>query len=113
MCLLAAADWSWLAYLGPFAPAAAVGVGAILYLRHELTAAQARLAKMADDRLALAREALPLLASTTEAVRASTSVIEQHSSALGESSAVISECRRALERAVWVLERFERPERPS
>jgi hypothetical protein len=107
----AAADWTSAQAFVQYGSALAVALPAIGYLRHELSKAQTRNAALAEDRLALAKASIPVLERTTEAVRASTAVIERHSSALGEASSVLAECRRTLDRATWVLERFDSPPR--
>lgn len=98
---------TWLSALGAFAPAIAICISVILYLRHELTTAQSRIAHLSDERLEFAQQAIPILHEATEAIVATTRAMERQAEQLGQSNSMLLATQQTLHHVSEVLAHIE------
>ena len=80
--------------VGPFAAALAICVTWIAYLRRELTEARKVADRRADETLAIAERALPVLTESSSAVRDSTDLLRRQGEALAAVEVLIREADR-------------------
>lgn len=82
--------------LGPFLAAAIVLLGAITWLRRELSRTRDRLEKVEDERLALAERTLPALQESTKALERASALLADQAAQLRLASDLLDELRRDL-----------------
>lgn len=88
------ADPSIWSAVGPFAAALAIAVAWIAYLRKELAASRERSDRRADELLALAERALPVLQESSRSVAESTDLIRRQGEALAAVEVLIRDADR-------------------
>lgn len=80
--------------VGPFAAALMICLGWIAYLRREVTEARKVADRRADETLALAERALPVLIESSSAVRESTDLLRRQGEALAAVEVLIRDADR-------------------